>query len=249
MDVNQLHVRNTRLVIEYDGTEFCGWQKQPKVRTVEGDLIDALAPLVGIEPEIIAAARTDSGVHALGQVANFSSLSALAPEEMVHALNSVLAPDIRILGASEAPLAFNARYDARGRLYRYLVSTRPTAVWRRHRWHVRWKLDLCAMREAAAAIIGEHDFSAFTSRDEERSPWINMRQVTVNEIEPEVMALEFQANRFLRKMVRTLAGTFVEIGRGKMQARDACDILSSRDRKSAGPCAPPHGLYLVGVDY
>jgi len=249
MDVNDLSVRNIRLAIEYDGTEFCGWQKQPKVRTVEGDLIGVLTPLVGIQPEIIAAARTDSGVHALGQVANFSSLSPLGPEEMMHALNAGLAPDIRILGASEVPLAFNARYDAKGRAYRYLVSSRPTAVWRRHRWHIRWALDLDAMREAAASVTGDHDFSAFTSRDEDRSPWIEMRDVAVREIEPGVVALEFRANRFLRKMVRTLVGTFVEIGRGKMQPREACDILSSRDRRAAGPCAPPQGLYLVGVDY
>jgi tRNA pseudouridine38-40 synthase len=249
MDVDDLNVRNTRLAIEYDGTEFCGWQKQPKVRTVEGDLVGVLTPLVGIQPEIIAAARTDSGVHALGQVANFSSLSPLAPEEIMHALNASLAPDIRILSASDVPLAFNARYDAKGRVYRYLVSTRPTAVWRRHRWHVRWSLDLDAMREAAAAVTGGHDFTAFTSKDEERSPWIEMRRVDIQEVEPEVAALEFSANRFLRKMVRTLVGTFVEIGRGKMQPRDACDILSSRDRRAAGPCAPPHGLYLVRVEY
>jgi tRNA pseudouridine38-40 synthase len=249
MDVNVLNVRNMRLVIEYDGTEFCGWQKQPKVRTVEGDLLGALTPLVGHETEIIAAARTDSGVHALGQVVNFSSLSPLGPDEMAHALNSALAPDIRIIGASEVPLAFNARYDAKWRRYRYIVSSKPTAVWRRHRWHVRWRLDVGAMRQAAPAFTGEHDFSAFTSKDEVRSPWIRMDEVTVEEIEPDVVAIQLRANRFLRKMVRTLAGTFVEIGRGRMQPQTACDILSSRDGKLAGPCAPPHGLYLVEVAY
>ena len=215
MGVSALSVRNMRLVLEYDGTEFCGWQRQPKVRTVEGDLLAALAPLVGLEPEIIAAARTDSGVHALGQVVNFSSLSPLGPGEIEHALNSALAPDIRVVGSSEVPLAFNARYDAKARCYRYVVATKPTAVWRRHRWHVKWKLDGGAMRQAAALAAGEHDFSAFTSRDEERSPWISMREIMVEEIEPDVVAVSFRANRFLRKMVRTLAGTFVEIGRGQ----------------------------------
>jgi tRNA pseudouridine38-40 synthase len=249
MGVNALNVRNLRLVIEYDGTEFCGWQKQPKVRTVEGDLLEVLKSLAGHETEIIAAARTDSGVHALGQVVNFPSLLPLGPDEIAHALNAALAPDIRIIGASEVPLAFNARYDAKWRRYRYVVSSKPTAVWRRHRWHVRWKLDVGAMREAAAAIVGGHDFSAFTSKDEERSPWIRMDEATVEEIEPDVIAIEFRANRFLRKMVRTLAGTFVEIGRGRMQPQTVYDILSSRDGKLAGPCAPPHGLYLVGVAY
>jgi len=249
MGVSALNVRNMRLVIEYDGTEFCGWQKQPKVRTVEGDLLEILAPLVGHETEIIAAARTDSGVHALGQVINFSSLSPLEPGEIAHALNSALAPDIRIIGASEVSLAFNARYDAKWRRYRYIVSSKPTAVWRRHRWHVRWALDAGAMRQAAAAMTGEHDFSAFTSKDEERSPWIRMDEVTVEEIESDVVAIQFRANRFLRKMVRTLAGTLVEVGRGRMQPQSACDILSSRNGKLAGPCAPPQGLYLVEVAY
>lgn len=249
MGVNALNVRNMRLVIEYDGTEFCGWQKQPKVRTVEGDLLGVLASLTGHETEIIAAARTDSGVHALGQVINFSSLAALGPEEIGHALNSALAPDIRIIGASEVPLAFNARYDAKWRRYRYLVSSRPTAVWRRHRWQVKWRLDAGAMREGAAAAVGEHDFSAFASRDETRSPWIRMDEVTVDEFEPDAVAIEFRANRFLRKMVRTLAGTFVEIGRGRMQPQAICDILSRQEGKLAGPCAPPQGLYLVEVAY
>ncbi|HVP57252.1 MAG TPA: tRNA pseudouridine(38-40) synthase TruA [bacterium] len=249
MGVNDLNVRNLRLVLEYDGTEFCGWQKQPKVRTVEGELLGSLAPLVGHETEIIAAARTDSGVHALGQVASFASLTPLEPDEIGRALNSALAQDLRIISASEVPLAFNARYDAKWRRYRYLVATRPTAVWRRHRWHVRWRLDIGAMRQAAQAMTGEHDFSAFTSKDEDRSPWIRMDDITVEEIEPDVVAMEFRANRFLRKMVRTLVGTLVEIGRGKMQPQTACDILSSRDGRLAGPCAPPHGLYLVEVAY
>jgi tRNA pseudouridine38-40 synthase len=238
-----------RLVMEYDGTEFCGWQKQPKVRTVEGELVEPLKSLVGHEAEIIAAARTDSGVHALGQVVNFSSLSPLGPDELAGALNAALAPDVRIVSAGEVPLAFNARYDAKWRLYRYIVSSRPTAVWRRHRWHIKWKLDVGAMREAAARVVGEHDFTGFASKDEDRSPWIRMDQVTVEEIEPDVIAIEFRANRFLRKMVRTLAGTFAEIGRGRMQPEVTCDILSGREGKKAGPCAPPQGLYLVEVGY
>ncbi len=249
MHENRLSVKNMRLVVEYDGTEFCGWQRQPKVRTVEGEILGVLAPLVGLEPEIIAAARTDSGVHALGQVMNFTSLSPLEPDEVRDALNSLLPPDVRVVSASEAPLAFNARYDATQRTYRYIVSMRPTALWRRHRWHVKWRLDLEAIKEAMESLVGQHDFSAYTCKDEERSTWITMRESSAEEIEPEVVALTFGANRFVRRMVRTLVGTLVEIGRGRMQPRDAYDILSSRDRKVAGPCAPPHGLYLVGVDY
>jgi tRNA pseudouridine38-40 synthase len=249
MDGYRLGVKNIRLTIEYDGSDFCGWQRQRRVRTVEGDIIEALTPLVGVEPEIIAAARTDSGVHALGQVANFTSPSPLGAEEIGAALNAILPPDVRIVQASEAPLAFNSRYDAKRRSYEYLVSSRPTALWRKYRWHVRWQMDVGAIAQAMDSIVGQHDFSAFTCRDEERSPWINVTGASAAEIEPGVVAFRVSADRFLRRMVRTLAGTFVEIGRGRMNPSEAYDILSSRERQRAGPCAPPHGLYLVCVDY
>jgi tRNA pseudouridine38-40 synthase len=249
MDEGRPSVTNTRLVIEYDGSEFCGWQKQPRVRTVEAELLRALEPLVGPEVEMIAAARTDSGVHALAQVANFTSVSQVSPAEMEAALNASLPPDVRILGATEAPLTFNARYDARCRHYRYLVSTRPTALWRRHRWCVKWKLDLDAINRACSCLVGEHDFSAFTCKEETRSPRIAMSAAFAEEVEPGVVAVSFVAERFLRKMVRTLVGTLVEVGRARMLPAEACDILSSRERKRAGPCAPPQGLYLVRVEY
>jgi tRNA pseudouridine38-40 synthase len=245
----ELSVRNTRLLIEYDGSDFCGWQRQAKVRTVEGELLIALVPILGSEPEIIAAARTDSGVHALGQVVNFTSVSPLEPQRLAYALNSALPPDVRIIEATEAPLAFNARYDALGRHYDYMISMKPTAVWRGYRWYVKWKLDLEAMNRAIAAIVGGHDFSAFTCKEEERSPWITISEASAAETEPGVVTVRIRGKRFLRKMVRTLVGTVVEIGRGRMPPTELCDILASRDRKRAGPCAPPHGLYLVKVEY
>jgi tRNA pseudouridine38-40 synthase len=249
MEQDRLGVKNIRLTIEYDGSDFCGWQRQRGVRTVEGDLIEALLPLIGVEPDIIAAARTDSGVHALGQVANFTSPSPLAAEEVAAALNALLPPDVRIIDASEAPLTFNARYDARQRSYEYLVSSRHTALWRKYRWHVRWALDVGAISDAGRLILGRHDFSAFTVKDEERSPWITVADASAAEVEPGVIAIRVSADRFLRRMVRMLVGTLVEIGRGKVNPSEVCDILSSRERQRAGPCAPPHGLYLVGVGY
>lgn len=242
-------VRNIKLTVEYDGTDFCGWQKQPKVRTVEGELVRVLKGLVGGEPEIVTAARTDSGVHALGQVANFSSLAPIPTEDMKNALNSLLPPDVRIVAAEEVPLAFNARFDARKRIYRYEIATRPTSVWRMRRWYVKWDLDLEAVGEAGRKLIGRHDFSGFTCKDEERSPWIEMKDFQLGEIQPRGVKLIFSANRFLRKMVRILTGTLVEVGRGKLHPERVSDILSDRDRTMAGPCAPPHGLYLVEVDY
>jgi len=244
-----LGVKNVRLVLEYDGTDFCGWQRQRRVRTVEGDLAEAIERIQGQEPDIIAAARTDSGVHALGQVANFTSVSPIEAAEFKGALNAQLASDVRVLDAGEVPLAFNARYDARSRIYRYIVSWRPTAVWRNYRWHVAWPLDVDSITEGMEGLIGEHDFSAFTCKDEDRSPRICLYEASVREIEPDVLEMRFTANRFLRRMVRMLVGTYVEVGRGKMNPSAPCDILSSRDRQRAGPCAPPHGLYLVGVEY
>ena len=242
-------VRNIRLTIEYDGSDFCGWQKQPKVRTVEGELIGVLGGLLGVEPEIVTAARTDSGVHAVGQTVNFSSVSTMSAEEMKNALNSLLPPDVKVVDASDVPLAFNARFDARKRTYRYEIATRPTSVWRMRRWYVKWDLDRDAMREAGDALVGRHDFSAYTCKDERRSPWIEMKEFGVAEIEPQGLALVFTADRYLRRMVRLLTGTLVEVGRGKLLPGDPFDILSSRDRNRAGPCAPPQGLYLVGVEY
>ncbi len=245
----QTSVRNIKLVIEYDGTEFCGWQRQPKVRTVEGELLKALRQLVGFEPEIIAAARTDSGVHAIGQVVNLSIVSSLSPTEFGNALNGLLPHDIRVLSAEEVPLSFNARFDAVTRVYRYEIIRRPTAIWHRYRWFVRWQLDIDAIRCALDYLIGDHDFSAYTCSDEDRSPWISLKEARLVEIDPDSIALVFCANRFLRKMVRIITGTLVEVGRGRLDPKDVHAILVNRDRARAGPSAPPHGLYLVRVEY
>jgi tRNA pseudouridine38-40 synthase len=242
-------VRNVRLTIEYDGTDFCGWQKQPKVRTVEGELVRVLDGLTGSAPEIVTAARTDSGVHAMGQVVNFSSLSSIEVEDMRNALNSLLPPDVRVVDAGEVPLAFNARFDAVRRIYRYEIAIGPTSLWRMRRWYVGRDLDREAIRRAGDLLLGRHDFSAFTLKEEKRSPWIEMQRFDLIDIPPSGIAIIFSADRFLRKMVRILTGTLVEVGRGKLLPGEISDILSGKDGVKAGPCAPPHGLYLVGVEY
>ncbi len=247
--MERINVRNIKLVIEYDGTDFCGWQKQPNVRTVEGELVRALKDLTGSEPEIVAAGRTDSGVHAIGQVVNFSTLSGLSAERLKNALNSVLPSDVRIVECSDVPLAFNSRFDAKFRVYRYEIMLRPTSIWRRYRWYIKWNLNLDVMRKASEYLIGEHDFSSFTCKAEERSPWINMSEMWIKKLEPDGIALEFKANRFLRKMVRLIVGTLVEVGRGRMTPDTVCDILRAAAKARAGPCAPAHGLYLVRVEY
>jgi tRNA pseudouridine38-40 synthase len=249
LDKGRVNVRNLKLVLEYDGTDFCGWQKQPKVRTVEGELVRVLADLLGPEPEIIAAGRTDSGVHAMGQVANFSWISEMSPRQIRCALNALLPVDIRVLEAEEVPLAFNARFDAKKRTYRYEISTQPTSIWRRYKWYVKYDMDIDAMRDAAGMMVGDGDFSAFTSKDETRSPWISMKEAGVAPSDSRGVSIVLTANRFLRKMVRMITGTLVEIGRGSMKPSELRDILASRERARAGPCAPPHGLYLVRVEY
>lgn len=247
--VSAPQVRNIKLVIEYDGTDFCGWQKQPKVRSVEGELLKALRHLLGFEPEVIAAARTDSGVHAIGQVVNLSVVSNLSTNEFENALNSLLPHDIRIVSAEDVSLSFNARFDAVTRTYRYEIITRPTAIWRRYRWFVKWRLDIDAMKSALDYLIGDHDFSAYTCSKEERSPWISLKEAMIVGIDPDSIALVFSANRFLRKMVRILTGTVVEVGRGRLHPKSVHEILVNRNRNRAGPSAPSHGLYLVRVEY
>ncbi len=244
-----LETRNVRLDIEYDGTGFSGWQRQPGVRTVEGEIAGVLGELTGAEPELIVAGRTDSGVHALGQVANFSTVTDMPARDIRNALNSLLDPDVRIIEARDVPLDFNARYDAVRRVYRYEITSRPTSIWRRFRWYVKWSMDVGAMRQAAEMLVGEHDFSAFTHKDEKRSPWIKLSKVGIEEIEPAGLALDFEADRFLRKMVRMMVGTLVEVGRRGMEPARVHRALESGDRALAGPCAPPHGLFLVRVDY
>jgi tRNA pseudouridine38-40 synthase len=246
---NRLGVRNIRFEIEYDGTDFCGWQKQPRVRTVEGEIIKALSGLLGSTPEMIAAGRTDSGVHALGQVANFSCISSMPAGDIMNGANALLPPDVRIIGSEEVPLAFNARFDAVKRSYRYELALRPTSVWRKHKWFVKYQIDIGAMNEAIGSAVGEHDFTAFTTRDEDRSPMIRMMSASITESARGGLDINLSANRFLRRMARMLSGTLVEVGRGKLEPGDFYDILSNRDRERAGPCAPPHGLYLVGVEY
>lgn len=249
MTGNQAGVRNIKFEIEYDGTDFCGWQKQPKVRTVEGEIIKALSGLLGTEPEMIAAGRTDSGVHALGQVANFSCISSLPAGEIMNAVNAILPPDVRITGSAEVALSFNARFDARERTYAYELTRRPTSIWRRHKWFVKYQIDVEAMSRAITSAVGRHDFTAYTTKDEDRSPLISLNAASVTGGEKGGICVRLSADRFLRRMVRIMTGTLVEVGRGKLEAGDFCDILATRDRQRAGPCAPPQGLYLVGVEY
>jgi len=242
-------VRNIKLTLEYDGSGFCGWQLQPGQRSVQGEIESALGRLTGQRIGIIAAGRTDSGVHALGQVINFRTASALPLEVFMRGTNALLPGDVRILAAEEVPEAFHARYDAISRLYRYQIATRPLAIGRLYTWHLPLRLDLAAMQEAAAALLGDHDFVSFC----QAGSGLAHHRCTVLRAEwqasGERLSFEIHASRFVHNMVRIIVGTSVEIGRGALAPSAMAEIIAASDRRAAGRTAPPHGLFLVQVCY
>jgi tRNA pseudouridine38-40 synthase len=240
-----------KLILEYDGAAYHGWQVQPGLLTIQGLLQEALGRLAGGPVLVTGAGRTDAGVHALGQVASFEAPIALQPQVLQRALNALLPRDIVVLQASQAAADFDARFSARSKTYRYTLLRReyPSA------WHagrvlfVPYSLDGAAMREATGALVGCHDFTAFRAGTcGARSP---VRTVLAAgwRLEGDLWHFEITANAFLQHMVRILVGTLLEVGRGRRGAQSLAELLASRDRRLAGKTAPPHGLCLVEVHY
>ena len=245
-------MRNLKLILEYDGTEFAGWQYQPGQRTVQDEVTRALFRMTGEQVVVFAAGRTDAGVHALGQVASFHTASQLEPRVFISGLNFHLPHDVAALAAAEAPEGWSAKREACGKWYRYLIrdGTRRLALERDRAWRLPHRLDLAAMRAAAAHLIGEHDFSSFRSATcEATSPVKEMRRIEIFRDGEGRVAMEFWASAFLKQMVRSLVGTLVEVGQGKRRAEEMAAMLAACDRRRAGATAPPHGLYLLRVDY
>jgi tRNA pseudouridine38-40 synthase len=247
-----MHDRNLKLVIEYDGTDFAGWQVQPDERTVQAVLEAALSDLEGGSVDVVGAGRTDAGVHAFAQVANVHTRLGLQPDEIRRAVNARLPDDVLLLDVADASESFHARYDATSRTYVYLMSRNESPIWRRNRWFVRYRLDTDAMRASLPALLGEHDFASFCLAGSE--PAHQRCRVAAISLEcehelGELLVLRMSANRFLRGMVRSVVGTIVEIGRGRTAPEELRDILEARDRGAAGPTAPPWGLYLKEVRY
>jgi len=245
-------MRNIRLTLEYDGTRYHGWQRQKNALTIQEVLETALARLCGDAVKLHGSGRTDAGVHALGQIANFRTLSHI-PLKAFHAgLNSLLPPDIAVLEAAEVPPEFHARKSARAKTYEYRILNRPNRSPLHHHygWWIAARLDLDAMAAAAALLPGEHDFSAFrASGSGNRNP---VRQISAARWQTHPggwLRFTVTANGFLRGMVRSLVGTMVEIGRGKAPPEKLPELLRSGDRRLTGPTAPPQGLYLVEVVY
>jgi tRNA pseudouridine38-40 synthase len=245
--------RTIKLVVEYDGTDLSGWQRQENGPTVQQHLEEVLARMTGGPVEVVGASRTDAGVHALGQVASFETGSSIPIDGFRMGMNSLLPPAIAVVSAEEVEAGFHARFSARGKHYRYAILTRssrsPTA---RHQvWHKGGaRLDLAAMRAAAAALPGERDWSAFRAAGcTARTAVRRIDSVDLVEPSPHRVDIEVRGNAFLRNMVRILAGTLVEVGLGRIEPGQIGEIVASRDRTRAGPTAPPHGLTLVEVLY
>lgn len=240
-----------KLIVEYDGTNYAGWQRQPDQPTIQEAIETAIHQLTQVTLSVAAAGRTDAGVHALGQVVSFRIDKDWTPQEWVKGMNARLPDDIAVRSAAIVPEEFHARYAAKGKLYQYRILNRPerAALERAYVWHVYRPLAIEAMREAASTLIGTHDFSSFegTLTDNE-DPNCRLDRLTVTG-QGDQLLVEAYADRFLKHMVRNIVGTLVEVGTGKRTAGEMAAILRANDRTKAGRTAPPQGLFLIRVDY
>ncbi len=240
-----------KLTLEYDGTAYAGWQRQPNQPTVQAAVEAAIAGVTQINSPVIGAGRTDAGVHAMGQVASFRIDRDMTPRGWTRALNAHLPKSIVVRSVALMPDTFHARHSAKGKLYEYRILNRPErpAVERNYCWHIHQPLDHVAMNQAGLALIGSHDFSSFqTQPTDNNDPICHLQQFTVFR-EGERLRIEAYADRFLKQMIRSIVGTLAEVGLHKRQPDRLRHILDARDRSAAGKTAPPQGLFLVQVDY
>ncbi len=243
-----------RLTIEYDGTAYHGWQRQAAAPTIQGTIESAIHRISGAATTVVGAGRTDAGVHAAAQVAHFQTQASLTTDAWRRALNGVLPADITVIAVDGVADSFHARFAATRKRYQYRVFNRqtPSPLERRTAWHVPHRLNLAAMRRAAASLLGTHDFRAFEGSDRSHRPTRDTRCRLVRcaiSRRGDVIRIDLESNRFLKYMVRNIVGTLVEIGLARRAAADAARILRSRDRRDAGVTAPAHGLTLVAVQY
>lgn len=253
-------MRNLRFDIAYDGTDFCGWQFQPRKPTIEGCLASVLKKILKDHTHLVASSRTDAGVHAAGQVANLRTGSPIPCCNLQRALNDALPLSIRIYGVQEATPDFHARYDAKAKIYRYriLQARVPSPFIARFAHHVPHALDRSRMAKAARLLEGEHDFTSFAASDPASGEPGNHSESSVRRIflsrifwrpRTSILVYEVRGSGFLYRMVRNIAGTLLEIGLGKLEPDEMARILESHDRARAGPTAPARGLCLVKVEY
>lgn len=253
-------MRNIRLVLAYDGTDFHGWQRQPQAPTIQEELEARIEKITGECPTLYGSGRTDAGVHAAGQVANFRTECPIPCERLVKALNDILPVAIRVRKAQDVPAGFHARYRAKAKTYRYRILQAGICppFLARYVYHHPYPLDVRRMARAARLLEGEHDFTSFAGSDparkrKEQSGDSNVREVFRSHIrvrkDLQMIVYEIRGSGFLHHMVRNIVGTLLEVGSGKLSPEDIPQILGVRDRGKAGPTAPASGLWLVKVEY
>jgi tRNA pseudouridine38-40 synthase len=249
-------MRNLKLLLAYDGTDFSGWQVQPSAATIQGALASAIGRVTGETVMPQGSGRTDAGVHAFGQVATFTTRSPIPPDNLVTALNDVLPASIRVLEASEVPTEFHARKSARAKTYRYTIFRDAICPPFRARyvWHYPYPLDEAMMQQVAGCVVGEHDFTSFAAVDPERGhddEVSNVREILCSTWQRQADELIYtvRGSGFLHHMVRNLVGTFLLAGKGTLKPPDLPRILEARCRSAAGATAPAAGLCLLSVEY
>ena len=245
-------MRKIKLIIEYDGTNYHGWQIQKNANTVQATIEKALSKLLGTYIGIVGCSRTDVGVHAYGQVAHFSTDSSIPGDKFSYAINNLLPDDIVIRQSEEVSEDFHSRYSAKGKKYRYLVynEAHSSAIMRNRACHVRPELNFSEMKRAAQYFLGRHDFAAFQATGGQvRSTIREIYGIDVIKREDNLIDIEVSGNGFLYNMVRIIAGTLIYVGMGKIKTSDIPNIIDSLDRTKAGKTAPSEGLYLMEIYY
>lgn len=265
-------MRNIKLMLQYDGTNYNGWQIQPpeisdckkqkSIVTIQGIVQEAIKKITGEDTKVIGAGRTDAGVHAIEQVASFKTLSGLSADVIKRALNANLPDDIRIIDACDAELNFHPRYGAKSKIYFYIISNSHiiSPFLCRYAWKIPHKLNFEEMKHASESLKGRHDFSAFrASGCSAKNPVRTIFNLSIKklhaidfmgiELSGEFLIIRIEADAFLRHMVRNIVGTIIEVGKGKTKSKDVREIIDSKDRRLAGPTAPARGLFLEKINY
>lgn len=250
----EIKVRNIKLVLEYDGSAFHGFQRQPNRISIQETLENALTRLLGSKTKIGAASgRTDAGVHAVSQIVHFKTSREYTPWEIRKALNAILPPEIAVREAEEEKDDFHARYSVKSKTYEYRIWNHEarSPFWEKRAWHVRSPLDLSKMRKAAKILTGKHDFRSFCTTDPLRRDRNTVRTIKRFEVEKEgdLVRIRVEADGFLYRMVRNLTGSLVDVGKGKLGPARVKQALEAKDRREVGQGAPAHGLYLIDVNY
>ncbi len=246
-------MRNIRLIIEYDGTNYNGWQRQvSKFKTIQGEIEKAILKATKAKANLHASGRTDSGVHAKAQVANFHTENKLPLKKLKRALNAFLPKDISIIKTEQAPRAFHSRFSAKSKIYRYSILNRDSfsPFLRRYSLYIPYKINLSLMKKEAKALLGRHDFTSFKAAGaKEGSSVRKIKKIVIRKRKDDIITIDIESTGFVYNMARNIVGTLLEIGRGKFSPGSMAKILKSKNRKNAGPTAPACGLCLIEVKY